>query len=64
VALSPIFGGACRFEPSCSVYAEQVLRNQSLFKALKLIVLRLLRCRPGGPYGFDPAPECGCASGK
>ncbi|RYZ87724.1 MAG: membrane protein insertion efficiency factor YidD [Proteobacteria bacterium] len=49
-------GGACRFTPSCSEYALDVLRQQNAFTAFSLIVRRILRCRPGGDYGFDPAP--------
>jgi len=58
MVLSPFLGGACRFEPSCSEYALQALRAHPLPQALKLIGARLLRCRPGGPFGLDPVPRC------
>ena len=38
--------GGCRFEPSCSHYAEQALRARALPVALLLIASRLLRCNP------------------
>ncbi|MBK9324665.1 MAG: membrane protein insertion efficiency factor YidD [Bdellovibrionaceae bacterium] len=49
-------GGACRFTPSCSEYALDVARSQTFFAAIKFILIRILKCRPGGSYGLDPAP--------
>ena len=54
---STFLGGSCRFEPSCSAYAVQAVQTQSFFKALQLILLRLSKCHPWGPYGFDPVPQ-------
>jgi putative membrane protein insertion efficiency factor len=46
--VSPSLGQRCVFEPSCSRYAELVLRRRRLVPALTLIARRLFRCRPGG----------------
>lgn len=49
-------GGACRFEPSCSEYAIEAIRSHHPLNAVRLIVIRVWKCRPGGAFGFDPVP--------
>lgn len=46
----------CRFTPSCSEYAAQALSIHGTRRGLSLVARRLLRCRPGGPFGYDPVP--------
>ena len=57
IVLGPILGGACRFEPTCSYYAIEVLKTQKVQTAIPLIMRRLCRCHPFGGHGFDPAPQ-------
>ena len=45
---------ACRFHPSCSVYARRALETKTFFSALWLISKRLLRCHPFSKGGYDP----------
>ena len=55
--LAAFFPPACRFEPSCSHYAEEALRRHGALCGSFLAARRLLRCRPGGPSGYDPVPQ-------
>ncbi len=54
--LSPLLSGRCRFEPSCSHYAEEVIKKHGPARGSMLAFKRLLRCNPWGPFGSDPAP--------
>lgn len=56
-AISPLTPSSCRFYPTCSEYGLEAIRRFGFFKGLMLTVKRILRCRPGGPYGYDPVPE-------
>jgi uncharacterized protein len=47
---------ACRFVPSCSEYALEALEVFGARRGVPLILRRLARCRPGGPFGLDPVP--------
>ncbi len=47
----------CRFTPTCSHYALESVTRHGTRRGLALTARRLGRCRPGGPYGFDPVPE-------
>ncbi len=55
--LSPVLGGACRFDPSCSAYALEAISRHGAGKGVKLAGARLLRCHPFGMPGFDPVPD-------
>ncbi len=56
LTLSPWVGQGCRFIPTCSVYAEDAIRAHGAARGTWLTLRRLLRCRPWGGSGYDPAP--------
>jgi putative membrane protein insertion efficiency factor len=45
---------ACRFYPTCSQYSKQALEKYGLIKGILFTVLRLLKCHPFHPGGYDP----------
>ena len=53
---SPRSAGACRFEPSCSVYALSSVRLYGGVRGGLLAGWRLLRCQPLSRGGYDPVP--------
>jgi len=53
---SPWLGPACRFEPTCSLYAEVAVRRHGAFRGTWLALRRLARCHPLGGSGLDPVP--------
>jgi len=57
VLLSPFFGGACKFYPSCSNYAYEAIARHGARRGVVLALKRLLRCRPFTKGGFDPVPD-------
>lgn len=56
-AVSPLLGANCRFEPTCSEYANQALRRHGGFKGGWLALKRICRCHPWGGSGYDPVPR-------
>jgi len=55
-ALSPWLGNVCRFEPSCSTYALCCLESHGALRGTLLSVLRVCKCHPFHPGGYDPPP--------
>lgn len=57
--LSAALGPSCRFEPSCSVYAEEAIARHGAGRGGWMTVRRLSRCHPFCRGGIDPVPEQG-----
>jgi len=54
--ISPILPAACRFEPSCSLYARDAVELHGVLRGGRMTLWRLLRCQPFSRGGFDPVP--------
>ena len=54
--VSPLFPPSCRFYPTCSEYAAEVLISHGPWRGSALTVRRLCRCHPWGGAGYDPPP--------
>ena len=57
VAISPWLGLNCRFQPTCSEYAIEALRQHGVIRGSWLAARRIGRCHPWGGSGYDPVPR-------
>lgn len=58
--ISPTQPARCSYKPTCSTYAVQALHRHGALRGTRLIVTRLLRCRPAAARrrGYsDPIPD-------
>jgi uncharacterized protein len=58
-AISPALPRRCKYEPTCSAYAVQALREYGILRGLVLAGWRLLRCNPFSHGGYDPVSSQG-----
>ncbi|MFN8706408.1 MAG: membrane protein insertion efficiency factor YidD [Planctomyces sp.] len=54
ITLSPLLGRKCRFYPSCSQYFVLAVRRYGPVRGLWKALLRICRCHPLHPGGYDP----------
>jgi uncharacterized protein len=52
--ISPALPRRCRYEPTCSAYAEEAIRELGVVRGLVVATWRLLRCNPLSRGGYDP----------
>jgi uncharacterized protein len=52
--ISPALPRRCKYEPTCSAYAGQAIREYGILRGLVLAGWRLLRCNPFSHGGYDP----------
>lgn len=53
VLLGPIFGGSCRFYPTCSAYWISAIQKYGCIKGVLKGIVRLGKCHPFHPGGID-----------
>ena len=54
--ISPLLGSNCRFNPSCSSYANEAIERFGVIKGGWLAGKRILKCHPLNEGGDDPVP--------
>lgn len=52
--ISPGIPRRCKYEPTCSRYAVDAVREYGILRGLVLAGWRLLRCNPWSYGGYDP----------
>ena len=54
--LSHVFGGSCRFYPSCSQYTYEAVERYGWWRGARMGAWRIVRCNPFTHGGYDPVP--------
>ena len=52
--LRPLLPAVCRFHPSCSEYFIEAVRKYGPLRGAGKGALRICRCHPWHPGGYDP----------
>jgi uncharacterized protein len=55
--ISPALPRRCKYEPTCSAYAEQAVRELGIVRGTIVAGWRLLRCNPWSHGGWDPVAD-------
>ena len=51
--ISGLFGGKCRFYPTCSEYTKQAIDKYGIIKGIFKGLKRILKCHPFNKGGID-----------
>ena len=57
--ISPLLPPACRITPTCSEDAVEAFLRKSTLTAIRMTLMRIARCHPFHPGGYDPVDPVG-----
>jgi putative membrane protein insertion efficiency factor len=55
--ISPLLGSNCRYQPTCSTYTIEAIKEWGPFKGGWMGLKRISKCHPWGGHGWDPVPK-------
>jgi uncharacterized protein len=55
--VSPALPRRCKYEPTCSAYAQHAVRELGVVRGTIVAGWRLLRCNPWSHGGWDPVSD-------
>lgn len=55
--LSPLLGSNCRYQPTCSKYTQEAIKEWGAIRGSWMGLKRIGRCHPWGGFGYDPIPK-------
>jgi uncharacterized protein len=55
--ISPYFPDSCRYQPTCSQYMVESIKEWGVIKGTWLGLKRLVKCHPWGGHGWDPVKK-------
>lgn len=55
--ISPIFPANCRYNPTCSQYSVDAIKEWGVLRGGWMALKRIGSCHPWGGFGDDPVPK-------
>lgn len=57
LVISPLTPASCRYNPTCSQYTVEAIKEWGILKGGWLSIKRISSCHPWGGSGDDPVPK-------